>query len=227
MHRPASHTYVVTLLFTRCVCSLLSAVLTQKLRIQRRIQQQPYPAWSLIQSEASEGDRGSDSAPDTADTGAVLDAQCARCADKGTAGCEAGAVRKSGHFSKKLVNLTYFINALAYVCAIGSNVSIDDAVAYMAGTGDPVTLQEALEGANAEEWLLAVDDETNDLIGMDVYEVIDRPPGVKLIPVKWVFKTKFNAFGIWAIAVEINFQACLQFLFCEFRKFIFQLPEVV
>eukprot|EP00955_Chlamydomonas_euryale_P072095 361288-Chlamydomonas_euryale.AAC.2 len=31
----------------------------------------------------------------------------------------------------------------------------------------------------------------------------------------------------WAIAVEVNFQACLLFLFCEFGNFIFQLPEVV
>eukprot|EP00955_Chlamydomonas_euryale_P010992 118544-Chlamydomonas_euryale.AAC.1 len=59
---------------------------------------------------AAEGDRSGDSAPDAADTG--VDAECARCADNGTAGRGVGAVRKSGRVSKKPVNLTYFMHAL-------------------------------------------------------------------------------------------------------------------
>eukprot|EP00955_Chlamydomonas_euryale_P111943 366098-Chlamydomonas_euryale.AAC.3 len=34
------------------------------------------------------------------------------------------------------------------------------------------------------------------LIKVDVYEVVDRPPSLKLIPMKWVFKAKYDAFGM-------------------------------
>eukprot|EP00955_Chlamydomonas_euryale_P007989 84231-Chlamydomonas_euryale.AAC.1 len=87
------------------------------------------------------------------------------------------------------------MHSLAFACPAGTPVSTADAVACMTSATDPVTLAEALSGGNADDWLLAIDDEMNNLIGMDVYEIVDKPPGVKLIPVKWVFKTKYDAFG--------------------------------
>jgi hypothetical protein len=60
---------------------------------------------------------------------------------------------------------------------------------------DPLTLEEALASDQSEDWLKAVDSEITSLFEKGTFEVVNTPPGVKPIGTKWVFKTKYDAFG--------------------------------
>uniref|UniRef100_A0A6U2FMK2 Uncharacterized protein n=1 Tax=Chlamydomonas euryale TaxID=1486919 RepID=A0A6U2FMK2_9CHLO len=131
--------------------------------------------------------------------GAVVGpAECAECARSvehaDRHGSRGSTVTRFGRQTRR-PNFAYFAH-LALVCAIGSTMSPGEAVAYMANAGDPTTIEQALSGPNAEEWLRAIDAEMSSLIGMGTFDVVDKPPGIKLIPVKWVFKTKHDAFGL-------------------------------
>ena len=60
---------------------------------------------------------------------------------------------------------------------------------------DPRTLEEALASPQSEDWLKATNDEIASLLAQNTFEVIDIPEGVRPIACKWVFKTKYDAFG--------------------------------
>jgi Reverse transcriptase (RNA-dependent DNA polymerase) len=55
---------------------------------------------------------------------------------------------------------------------------------------DPLTYNEAMRGPGTDKWLEAVAAELGSLQQMGVYDVVERPPDRKIIPTKWVFKTK-------------------------------------
>ena len=67
--------------------------------------------------------------------------------------------------------------------------------ATAAGGGDPTTMAEALASDDAEHWQQAMDDEIASLAANDTWTLEEAPPGVRAIPVKWVFKTKRNVDG--------------------------------
>jgi hypothetical protein len=60
---------------------------------------------------------------------------------------------------------------------------------------EPSTLEEALASDQAELWQQAADDEIASLLANGTWELESVPPGVKPIPVKWVFKIKRDANG--------------------------------
>lgn len=67
--------------------------------------------------------------------------------------------------------------------------------AHMAIIHEPATLEEALASEQAELWQQAADDEMASLLANGTWELEPVPPGVKPIPVKWVFKVKRDAAG--------------------------------
>jgi hypothetical protein len=60
---------------------------------------------------------------------------------------------------------------------------------------EPRTVEEALSGPNSDQWKQAMDDEYRSLLENDTWDLVDSTPGIKPIPVKWVFKIKKDAAG--------------------------------
>ena len=56
-------------------------------------------------------------------------------------------------------------------------------------------MAEALASDDAQHWQQAMDDEIASLAANDTWTLEEAPPGVRAIPVKWVFKTKRNVDG--------------------------------
>ena len=57
----------------------------------------------------------------------------------------------------------------------------------------PDTYREAMSCPQAERWREALDSEFNSLLENNTWDLVDREPGMKVIPSKWVFKIKLNA----------------------------------
>lgn len=60
---------------------------------------------------------------------------------------------------------------------------------------EPSTYEEAVSGNDATEWHKAMDDEMASLYANNTWTLEKLPPGVKPIPVKWVYKLKRDARG--------------------------------
>ena len=59
----------------------------------------------------------------------------------------------------------------------------------------PTTVQEALNSPQAAEWKAAMAAEMASLQENQVYRLVPRSKGKKVVKSKWVFKIKFNADG--------------------------------
>jgi transposase InsO family protein len=68
-------------------------------------------------------------------------------------------------------------------------------LASLAITKDPVTFKEAMQSADAPKWIAATDEEYQSLLLNNTFTLAKPPPGVNLIPAKWVFTTKRDANG--------------------------------
>ena len=60
---------------------------------------------------------------------------------------------------------------------------------------EPTTLEEALQSPHAADWQLAMDEEMASLHANNTWTLVEKPAGVNPIPVKWVYKVKFDATG--------------------------------
>ena len=75
------------------------------------------------------------------------------------------------------------LTQFAFACA--SRVLIDE----------PMTVKEALASEHADEWQAAIDEEVNNLILYNCFEVVPRSEAMqhgKLVKSKWVFKVKYD-----------------------------------
>ncbi|CAI7804602.1 unnamed protein product [Closterium sp. NIES-54] len=61
--------------------------------------------------------------------------------------------------------------------------------------GEPVTLKEALESSDAEEWKNAMESELKSMEENGTWELVELPEGRKAITSKWLFKIKSDADG--------------------------------
>ena len=69
------------------------------------------------------------------------------------------------------------------------------AAVFAAMLYEPNTVTEALQSKHKEEWQVAIDAEYGSLLKQEVWTVARLPKGRKAIPVKLVFKVKYNADG--------------------------------
>ena len=62
-------------------------------------------------------------------------------------------------------------------------------------TKDPETYEEAMQSPDADQWSLAMNEETASLQANGTRALVEEPQGVKPIPVRWIFKKKLDAQG--------------------------------
>ena len=60
---------------------------------------------------------------------------------------------------------------------------------------EPQSYKQALKSPDSPEWQKAMDDELQSLRENEVYEIVPRPRGQKIVDSRWVFKVKSNAEG--------------------------------
>jgi len=60
---------------------------------------------------------------------------------------------------------------------------------------EPQTYQEAISGEENEFWQKSMDEEMRSLLANGTWELVERPEGIKPIPMKWVYKVKRDAQG--------------------------------
>ena len=55
---------------------------------------------------------------------------------------------------------------------------------------DPVNFHQAMQSANSQQWLEAMNEEMQSMKDNDVWDLVVLPEGIKPIGNKWIFKTK-------------------------------------
>ncbi|KAE9002116.1 hypothetical protein PR003_g18342 [Phytophthora rubi] len=76
---------------------------------------------------------------------------------------------------------------------------------------EPTSVEEALSAPDAKEWVDALDTEYKELLRNHVWELVDRPDGVKILKNKWVFVRKRNAQGeVCRYRTRITIKGCQQ-----------------
>ena len=73
--------------------------------------------------------------------------------------------------------------------------SVFTATAHVSIEPDPETYRQATTGPHNEEWKKVVLEEYASLCAREVFDLQRLPNGKKAIPVKWLFKTKFDKEG--------------------------------
>jgi transposase InsO family protein len=56
----------------------------------------------------------------------------------------------------------------------------------------PVTYQQAITSPEASDWKAAMDKELTSLEALHVWDIVPRPPNIKIIPTRWVYVRKLN-----------------------------------
>ncbi|GJV80978.1 retrotransposon protein, putative, ty1-copia subclass [Tanacetum coccineum] len=78
----------------------------------------------------------------------------------------------------------------------------DDMVAYAfviaeeEDTHEPITLHEAINSSEKDEWVRVMEEEMNSLKKNHTWELVDQPPGQKLVSCKWLYKIKEGIKGV-------------------------------
>ncbi|GJY98188.1 retrotransposon protein, putative, ty1-copia subclass, partial [Tanacetum coccineum] len=83
-----------------------------------------------------------------------------------------------------------------------SGSKVDDMAAYAFAiaeeedTHEPITFQEAINSSEKDEWVRAMEEEMSSLKKNHTWELVDQPPGQKLVSCKWLYKIKEGIEGI-------------------------------
>ncbi|RLU26274.1 hypothetical protein DMN91_000068 [Ooceraea biroi] len=86
-------------------------------------------------------------------------------------------------------------------------------VAFLASedhTSEPSTIEEAMAGTESQNWVKAMLEEIHSLRKNDTWDEVDRPPGVKPLAVKWVFKKKLTESGEIRYKARLVAKGCAQ-----------------
>ncbi|GJT97707.1 retrovirus-related pol polyprotein from transposon TNT 1-94 [Tanacetum coccineum] len=83
-----------------------------------------------------------------------------------------------------------------------SGSKVDDMAAYAFAiaeeedTHEPITFQEAINSSEKDEWVRAMKEEMSSLKKNHTWELVDQPPGQKLVSCKWLYKIKEGIEGV-------------------------------
>nr|GFA61974.1 hypothetical protein [Tanacetum cinerariifolium] len=83
-----------------------------------------------------------------------------------------------------------------------SGSKVDDMAAYAfviakeEDTHEPITFQEAINSNDKDEWVRAMEEEISSLMKNHTWELVNQPPGQKLVSCKWLYKIKEGIEGI-------------------------------
>ncbi|GJY93252.1 retrotransposon protein, putative, ty1-copia subclass [Tanacetum coccineum] len=83
-----------------------------------------------------------------------------------------------------------------------SRSKVDDMAAYAFAiaekedTHEPITFHEAINSSEKDEWVHAMEEEMSSLMKNHTWELVDQPPGQKLVSCKWLYKIKEGIEGI-------------------------------
>ncbi|GJR52310.1 retrotransposon protein, putative, ty1-copia subclass [Tanacetum coccineum] len=61
---------------------------------------------------------------------------------------------------------------------------------------EPITFQEAINSSEKDEWVRAIKEEMSSLEKNHTWELVDQPPGQKLVSCKWLYKIKEGIEGV-------------------------------
>nr|GEZ72740.1 hypothetical protein [Tanacetum cinerariifolium] len=95
-----------------------------------------------------------------------------------------------------------------------SGSKVDDMAAYAFAiaeeedTHEPITFQEAINSFEKDEWVHAMKEEISSLKKNHTWELVDQPPGQKLVSCKWLYKIKEGIKGISKPRVILLVTAC-------------------
>ncbi|GJS79710.1 retrotransposon protein, putative, ty1-copia subclass [Tanacetum coccineum] len=70
------------------------------------------------------------------------------------------------------------------------------AIAEEEDTHEPITFQEAINSSKKDEWVRAIKEKMSSLKKNHTWELVDQPPGQKLISCKWLYKIKEGIEGV-------------------------------
>ncbi|GJV72537.1 retrotransposon protein, putative, ty1-copia subclass [Tanacetum coccineum] len=83
-----------------------------------------------------------------------------------------------------------------------SGSKVDDMAAYVFAiakeedTHEPITFQDAINSSENDEWVRAMEEEMSSLKKNHTWELVDQPPGQKLVSCKWLYKIKEGIKGV-------------------------------
>ncbi|GJS83328.1 retrovirus-related pol polyprotein from transposon TNT 1-94 [Tanacetum coccineum] len=83
-----------------------------------------------------------------------------------------------------------------------SGSKVDDMTAYAFAiaekedTHEPITIQEAINSSKKDEWVRTMEEDMSSLKKNHTWELVDQPPGQKLVSCKWLYKIKEGIKGV-------------------------------
>ncbi|GJT52209.1 retrotransposon protein, putative, ty1-copia subclass [Tanacetum coccineum] len=95
-----------------------------------------------------------------------------------------------------------------------SGSKVDDMAAYAFAiaeeedTHEPIKFQEAINSSEKDEWVRAMKEEMSSLKKKHTWELVDQPPGQKLVSCKWLYKIKEGIEGVQKPRVILSLTAC-------------------
>ncbi|GJW14106.1 retrotransposon protein, putative, ty1-copia subclass [Tanacetum coccineum] len=75
-------------------------------------------------------------------------------------------------------------------------------------THEPITFQEAINSSEKDEWVRAMEEEMSSLKKNHTWELVDQPPGQKLVSCKWLYKIKERIEGVQKPRVILSLTVC-------------------
>nr|GEZ11179.1 zinc finger, CCHC-type [Tanacetum cinerariifolium] len=117
--------------------------------------------------------------------------------------------------SRKEVEFEVELQGSRTIRVTGSKVDDIEAYAFAIAeeedTHEPITFQEAINSSEKEKWVSAMEEEMSSLKKSHTWEMVDQPPGQKLVSCKWLYKIKEWIEGVQkprSIRVILSLTAC-------------------
>ncbi|GJS90427.1 retrovirus-related pol polyprotein from transposon TNT 1-94 [Tanacetum coccineum] len=82
-------------------------------------------------------------------------------------------------------------------------------------THEPITFQEAINSSKKDEWVHAIEEKMSSLKKNHTWELVDQPPGQKLVSCKWLYKIKERIEGVQkprSVVVNYDNQSAIHLL---------------